>query len=690
MRRHLTVLLFLVLIVLPAGAARGADDRNAVTWYHRAFERLERLSEADREVIFSYLDNPGAPPSPRLREALARAAPALDLMRRGSRQEYADSGLDYSQGFDMLLPHLAPMRTAAKIMQADALVRLHDGDWSAAADRIGVMYRVSEHCASDCILISSLVGAAIFRVGDAAAQHGFDRAVFSDLDCANMLRAMRGLETGDPFNTVESVVMEQELAITWLQKHLGTEASRQNVPDMFQWLVEDERAAAGLAAMTDAGFQAQLDAYDRGMDQLVEAMLMEDRDAARAELERLSEEIAAGEHGFLASFLMPALHKYYDQMCAVKDQVSRRAEMLRALATGRVRPEEEANAALYYARGIELLRKIQPERFRAICALERGEIAEPDEAMGKTFQEGQAVVALFREGAQKKRCDFAVLRPRRELPFCFDYIGGLRDAIRFLHADALRLLRAGEPGPAAGRLAICYRVVAHLEGDDPILSALLAHRIFDRTNEIAVPALTAGVLGADERAIVLSAAERIGRRAPFGYISSVLATREALGRMLYEMVVSEAYDAEEYERITETVKRWDGDELLYVLAVLDTMARAEGQAAEAKSKPGDEEADASEQAGHAVDPLTRLADVVSLAGLETVRREVPIVAPRLARGEIDIFAGRDITRFGRVAERMRSARGDLRRALAALRSPGRPADAEARDAPASPADAERP
>jgi len=676
MRRHLTVLLFLVLVVLPAGAARGADDRNAVTWYHRAFERLERLSEADREVIFSYLDNPGAPPSPRLREALARAAPALDLMRRGSRQEYADSGLDYSQGFDMLLPHLAPMRTAAKIMQADALVRLHDGDWSAAADRIGVMYRVSEHCASDCILISSLVGAAIFRVGDAAAQHGFDRAVFSDLDCANMLRAMRGLETGDPFNTVESVVMEQELAITWLQKHLGTEASRQNVPDMFQWLVEDERAAAGLAQMTDDEFQAQLDAYDRGMDRFVEAVSMEDREEARAELQRLSEEISAGEHGFLASFLMPALDKYYDRMCDAKDQISRRAEMLRALATGRVRPEEEANAALYYARGIERLRKIKLERFEAVCAFETGRIAEPDEAMLATFEEGQGVVDLFREGAQKKRCDFAVLRPRRELPFCFDYLGGLRDAIRFLHADALRLLRAGEPGAAADRLAIGYRVVAHLEGDDPILSALLAHRIFDRTTEIAVSALTIDAFAAEQRATLLGAAERIGRKDPFGYISSLLGTRRPLGPALYEITSAGQFDREAYDATNATVKRWDGDQLLYMLAILDTMTRA--------GEDGESETDTED---HRFAPL---ADVISLSELEAVRREAAHIAPRLARGEIEIFDKGDITRFGRVAERMHSARGDLRRALAALRSPGRPAGAEAREASASPADAERP
>jgi hypothetical protein len=576
----------------------------------------------------------------------------------------------------MLLPHLAPMRTLSKIMQADALVRVHDGDWSAAADRVGAMYRISEHCAEDCIIISSLVGTAIFRVGDVAAQYGFDRAGFSDLDCANMLSALRGLETGDPFNMVESVVMEQELGITWLQKNLGTEADRQNVPEILQWLVEDERIATGLAAMTDADFQAQLDAYDRTMDRFVEAVSMEDREAARAELERLLEEVVAGEHGFLASFLMPALDKYYEQMCAVKDQVAARAEMLGALATGRIRPEDEANAALYYARGIALLRKIEPARFRAICALEKGEVAETDEAMGAAIEEGQGVVDLFREGSQKKRCDFAVLRPRRELPFSFDYIGGLRDAVRLLHADALRRLRAGEPGAAADRLAIVYRLVAHLEEDEPLLSALLAHRIFDRTNEIATGAREVDAFAAGQRATLLAAAERIGRKDPFGYISSLLATRDALGPALYEITSPGEFDRDRYDAAKTTVKRWDGDELLFMLAVLDTMTRAAEN-----EEPG---------AGEEDDRFAPLADVISLPELEAARREATRIAPRLARGEIEIFDEGDVPRFGRVVKRMHSARGDLRRALAALRPRERPPGAAARDATASPAGPARP
>jgi hypothetical protein len=478
-----------------------------------------------------------------------------------------------------------------------------------------------------------------------------------------MLRAVQGLETGDPFNTVESVAMEQELAIAWLQKNLGTEAARQNVPEIFRWLVEDEGVANGLARMTDADFQAELDAYDRGMDQLVEAMMMEDRDAARAELARLSEEISDGEFGCLAQLLMPALGRYYEQMCAVKDQIAMRAEMLRALATGEIESEDEANAALYYARGIALLRKIAAERLRPIFAFETGEVAEADEAMRGTFDEGQAVVDLFREGSQKRRCDFAVLRPRKELPFCPDYLGGLRDAVRFLHADALRLLRAGESVAAVDRLAIAYRLVAHLEEDEPILSALLAHRIFDRTHEITASVLTGGAFTAEQRAMLLDAAERISRKDPFGYISSLLGTRRPLGPELYEIGSPGEFDRQRYEAARALVQQWDGDQLLYLLAILDTMARA-GEREDGKDETKD-------------DRFAPLADVISLSELEAAQRQTSFIAPQLARGEIDILAGREIPRFGRVVERMHSARSDLRRALAFLQSGGQPREGAA-------------
>ena len=75
-----------------------------------------------------------------MREALARAASVIAFAQRGASQPYSDYALAYEEGFELVLPHLARMRGISKVMQADAYVRMHDGDMAGAADRIASLY----------------------------------------------------------------------------------------------------------------------------------------------------------------------------------------------------------------------------------------------------------------------------------------------------------------------------------------------------------------------------------------------------------------------------------------------------------------------------------------------------------------------------------------------------------------------
>ena len=142
----------------------------------------------------------------------------MGLMRRGSNQKYADHYLDYDQGFDLTLPHLGQSRALARLMQADAYVHMHDGNTAAAVDRIASLYRMGGHAGDDRILISSLVGQAIWNTGDRVLQSALDRGVLTAGEAATVLSAASDLASNDPFSYVEAVVMEQEIAV---QTHLG-------------------------------------------------------------------------------------------------------------------------------------------------------------------------------------------------------------------------------------------------------------------------------------------------------------------------------------------------------------------------------------------------------------------------------------------------------------------------------------
>jgi hypothetical protein len=258
-----------------------------------------------------------------------------------------------------------------------------------------------------------------------------------------------------------------------------------------------------------------------------------------------------------------------------------------------------------------------------------------------------------REGSTKRRCDFVLLRSGHVAHFCPDYVGGMRDLFRFLHADAMRLLREREADAATDRLSIGYRVIAHLSGDEPILSAALAHHLFLCTNDIAGAALESGTLNEPHQTVLHRAADRLGRKDPFGYIASVTRTRDRLGWRFYNLVAATGAEYAESQKAREIAAGWDGDEVLYLLAVLDTMARAD-------------KGDAPDRPEGWIDPLTRLDDVISLKELERARDETRLIAPLIAANDLDFFADREIPRFARIAERMRSARAELRRGVAAL------------------------
>ncbi len=177
------------LLALPLAA----DQRNAATWYERAFTVLERMNAEELAALEAYRSNPIGSPSSLVREALIKVQAAMDYGAARARQPYADYGLDYGLGFDLQLPHLQQSRQLAKVMQADAYVRLHDQDFAGAAERIAAIYGVAHHAGDDRVVISSMVGQSVWTNGDEALQRAMDQGALSSDNAALLLRAARRL-----------------------------------------------------------------------------------------------------------------------------------------------------------------------------------------------------------------------------------------------------------------------------------------------------------------------------------------------------------------------------------------------------------------------------------------------------------------------------------------------------------------
>jgi len=87
--------------------------------------------------------------------------------------------LDFSKGLELELPHLAPMRSCARLLRADAAVNGAKDDYAAAVDDVIAGMKIGDALVHEPILISQLVRIAIYLVANSAIQNSFSAADLS-------------------------------------------------------------------------------------------------------------------------------------------------------------------------------------------------------------------------------------------------------------------------------------------------------------------------------------------------------------------------------------------------------------------------------------------------------------------------------------------------------------------------------
>ncbi|MCH8164979.1 MAG: hypothetical protein IH889_05155 [Planctomycetes bacterium] len=640
-----------LLILLPAAGAWGQSDDpdNAATWYAKAIQAFESLPPQVLDTIYAYdWSNPHAVVTDELRLALAQAQPILRMTRKGSRRAYSDFALDYGQGFELTLPHLGRLRNITQLMRTDAIVRLYDGDTSAAAAEVATLYRLAGHIGEDRVVISSLVGNALFRAAEGITQIGFDRGAFTSADSAKLLQAIKTLGSNDPFDFVGAIETEKDFVVEWLRDKYADPADRLRMFDQFASESDELTMIAGLAMVDQTEFEGALDQVERLMDRVVEVFSMSDPVEAQFELHQIAKEIRRGDHGLLAVILVPAFSKIYERMIQGEEQITERTARLEAIISGAATPAELANAAVWYLRAIQMLNTIEPTRrqqFRTV-------VADPGQPIGEeraeTLSQAEAIVETLRAGSQKSRCDFSIARRGRPSAIP-SYLPGIREAVRLLLADAVRLLQQRETAAAADRLVIGYRMSAHLAGDKVITASLVSHVMFTALDALAGWALAQDAFSDTQRSALLGAVETMSRKDPFGYIAGITSARE----QVHKWIVSSAprIPGEDTPRARELVRGLDGDQLLYMLIV--RASPADG------SKPAQ---------SNSRDSLRGLDDVISLENLTLALTQAQDLRRAIESGAFDGLSDRAVPEIANVRQRLASARADLRRSVFSLKT----------------------
>lgn len=624
MTRHiLSLALCAILLALSFARHANADDpANAATWYWRSIDALSRMSVEEQNTLFNFELKPGVAPPQEIRSILSKLGPAFDAFQRGSTQQHAEFHLDRTEGWEMLLPHLMPMRQLTRAMALDAQIRLTDGDSSGAANRLAALYRSGQHIGDDRVLISSLVGLAMFAHADSVTQYGLDIGAFNAGDAASLLQTMKELDSRDPFSFLEALIGEQEITIDWLPKKFEEEDFDENFATIFDGTVN-------MGELTPERFyEHEMPLYESFMNEVIEVFAMEDTEQARVGLKALTEQLLEGEFGMIARLLSPSFDRALEQRERGNEMIANRITSLTELAEGLVDPAENINAAYHYLQGIALLAMLPPAQLHALRTFEATQDATVSDHLADCLLTMQRAVEHFLAGSLLRRCDFSLSTGWRGRPFIPEHAPGMRDAFRLLLADAVHLLASEQTEAAADRMGIAYRMIAHLASDEQFISSLVAHQSFTETQGLVASAIKDETFNAQQVASLARAFARIGRADPFGYSTAGRSTREFILRHLRRHFgPDDDAGKENAAKMDEAVRTGSGELLLSLLALREEMTpiimarhRAEAiaagymQAAPEPELPNDED-DAEER----IEPPHPLTGILALEHVPALR-----------------------------------------------------------------------
>ena len=145
--------------------------RNAAIFYNEAFQRMEAQPELpeNRLRLLPIVGTAQLPPTDRdvppamvraVRDYLKDNAEILDLLRNATALDECKFEIDFTKGPGMLLPHLAKLRQAARLLALEAVERTEGGKPDEAADSLVACLRCGQAVRREPILISYLVRVA--------------------------------------------------------------------------------------------------------------------------------------------------------------------------------------------------------------------------------------------------------------------------------------------------------------------------------------------------------------------------------------------------------------------------------------------------------------------------------------------------------------------------------------------------
>jgi hypothetical protein len=325
---------FIALIVClalfrPAPAAAQAPDgrpdlaANAAIKYWQAFAFLGTLNKDQQKLLEEWHK---APLDAKALALINDSRNCRLYLHRGATLQRCDWGLNYEDGFRLLMPHLTKSRTLANLTALHARHEFEQGHWKAGADDVLAILKLARHLESDAMIMNHLVGYTIETTAIKAA------APYLPELKAMIPGTLSSLLTAPPAGTTlrQMVLLEKQIGAAWLIRELKqVERSKEGA-----WLDvwKEVLAAPGEGEVIDTDLVKSAQTFDQAVkiledllpryDELadVAALPWKDFDAAYA---RFAKKAKAANP--LAGYVLPAINRVAASQ--------RRAQAQRALFT---------------------------------------------------------------------------------------------------------------------------------------------------------------------------------------------------------------------------------------------------------------------------------------------------------------------------------------------------------------------
>ena len=468
----------------PPAATRGAGD-NAATLWQDIFPHIQDkndlgLTQGDWDLISSIAGGNPPPTQKQLergRVAMAKLGPVLDDVVSTSKLRKCDFEHDYSQGFEMKLPELAPMRQAAHILGARANLALADGDWDTYLDSAGASSNLSRQVAQSPVLISSLVSGAIGQLSVSNAQQLVDEGSLTPEKAAKLLEAMDPLRGDDPHGY--SSAMNEEYTSLISSKMDGKQlASMMDDPQGNERLQKLSAEEIHKTALPLAGLYKESAACF--LEPNKEAALKR-WNAALATMDTLPRNSQA-----LMRAIMPHSESLLNNFFAQQAKTDALMAALQGIASGKLNAGAIGVPAIWWSRAAAAARSLNDEQQAAVELLRFSSVTDDSPLLAIAIATLDACDAtVFEYMRRAMACESKVVSfeklSRDRTPLNLALVGGLRGAARM--ALAKSMLPKWNAEQSLGLICMAIAASNALTSDPTFTHALTSQSIAE---EIAV------------------------------------------------------------------------------------------------------------------------------------------------------------------------------------------------------------